>query len=271
MNTSSNLIYIAIAAAVASLFTSGCGDPCLPTIGADTIIIPAEEQCGGADSTSIDPTGDASTGAMDSDSATTGPVCEPPPFPVDAPTCISIPNAGEPWGPCFAVGTCNDGVFCRQTAVGSLCQAECDDCGCESFKCLGGTCLADGECSPQCEAVGDPCPVPTMVCDPSVKMCVYPEKGPECTQEKGKEWGPCDDGVCSDGSTCIASNGADICSPNCLPGGDPCGVAECKSGDIGGPVCNANGPTTACGYECETADDCGQGQVCNLHLCMWLN
>lgn len=148
-----------------ALATAACGgDPCIPTIIADTSIIAAADDCISEDST---PGDESSSGSM----------C-PMPVEVDAPTCVTSPQAGEAWGRCFVTMDCNDGLDCRVTGAGGVCVPPCGECGCPAdFGCFGGVCEATDACVPQCEA-GDVCPGVGMHCDSIAGICIYPEFAP---------------------------------------------------------------------------------------------
>ena len=134
-----------ILASMLALATAACGgDPCIPTINADT-----------------------SSGSM-----------RPMPVEVDTPTCATSPQAGEAWGRCFVTMDCNDGLDCRVTGAGGVCVPPCGECGCPAdFGCFGGVCEATDACVPQCEA-GDVCPGVGMHCDSLAGICIYPEFAP---------------------------------------------------------------------------------------------
>ena len=148
-----------------ALATAACGgDPCIPTIIADTSIIAAADDCISEDNT---PGDESSSGSM----------C-PMPVEVDTPTCATSPQAGEAWGRCFVTMDCNDGLDCRVTGAGGVCVPPCGECGCPAdFGCFGGVCEATDACVPQCEA-GDVCPGVGMHCDSIAGICIYPEFAP---------------------------------------------------------------------------------------------
>lgn len=158
---------------------ASCGDPCLPTFTADTVITPANDVCfiatDEASSTSDTSTDITGTGS-DTSSTTADPVSTLGPKPDALPVCVAIPGAGEEWGPCID-GECAEGLFCKVSGMGDVCLAACDVSGpCNTAKCLGGTCDMDiGACAPPCEAVGDPCPLPGMQCDfnGGAPLCVH--------------------------------------------------------------------------------------------------
>lgn len=243
---------------------AACGDPCLPTINADTLVEPAEEAC-------LMSTGAGSTsGTSAADSTATGAV-ECPGF--GSVACGTVPSNGDAWGPCLE-GACAPGQGeCLATGLGDICVPACGDCGCPDFEatCDNGTCTVDAApvCVPGCVAVGDPCPLPGMTCDPSVKACVYVQQAPACPGA-GEQWGPCaPGGACVDGLTCINSGSAWTCAPAC--NGMACDEPSACASPAANLTCNANGPTMACGYECIDASACAPGQVCDpaFSLCMW--
>ena len=157
MNTTTNANrYILIAALTLAL--PACGDPCMPTVLADTEIIPAEDAC----------LPDSESGGT-----TTGETCEPVPV-VDAPVCIAEPGVGGMWGPC-GDNACGDGMLCATFGEARLCAPLCDECGCPGDGiCLGGACSAEGAapsmCLPMC-ATADDCPFDGMACNSGV--CSY--------------------------------------------------------------------------------------------------
>ena len=256
MNLKTTITPIAILALALAASPLACGgDPCLPTILADTSIIPAEEMCD--DGSTSTTTGDSSTGDM----------CPVPP--IDALICAAVPSAGEMWGPCAEDPSCMLGFTCIVGAAGNVCAPACDDCGCPNLGCFGGTCSAENACVPACVAVGDPCPVPGMQCAPDVGACVWPSAVEKCNGiNVGEVWWPCDNGACSDGSACVDSGTAWICAPVCE--GDACGADPfaCESEAANTPTC---GTATTCHYDCTAITECAQGQVCdaNLGQCMW--
>lgn len=175
------VIPLLTALTASALGAVACGDPCMPTITADTLIAPALIDCEADMSTGSGGTSDASTavdttGSGDASSTTGDPVTPIGPKPDPLPVCIAIPVAGEEWGPCVN-GECAAGLFCKVSGMGDVCLAACDVPGpCSAEKCLGGTCDMDiGACAPPCEAVGDPCPLPGMQCDfnGGAPLCVH--------------------------------------------------------------------------------------------------
>lgn len=136
---------------------TACGDPCLPTVLADTSIIPAADEC--------DIPNDSDSGSGSSSTTTADPVTPLDPKPGPLPVCIAIPGAGEEWGPCVE-GQCDDGLLCKVSGMGDVCLAACDVPGpCNTDLCAGATCDMDlGACIAPCKAVGDPCPLPDMQC-----------------------------------------------------------------------------------------------------------
>lgn len=149
---------------LASIAFAAC-DPCDPIVSADTLVIPVDAAC-------VPDGGTTATGGGDSSDGTTIAECLPPEF---APTCASIPKVGGAWGACLG-GKCNDGSACMVTPLGDICLPACDGegCTCKAWDCWGGAC-EHGSCRPACEAIGDPCPVPGMVCDlnDGDPLCVY--------------------------------------------------------------------------------------------------
>ena len=172
MNTPRDFTIIAFLA-LASI-ASACGDPCLPTFTADTLLIaPVLVDCEAiTSSTSTDIT----SGTGDTSTTTADPVSPLDPKPDALPVCIAIPGAGEEWGPCID-GQCAEGLSCKVSGKGDVCIAACDVPGpCNTDKCLGGTCDMDlGACVAPCKAVGDPCPLPGMQClFGAAPLCAHP-------------------------------------------------------------------------------------------------
>lgn len=259
MNMSSKLIIIA--ALSASILGSACGDdPCLPTVIADTSIIPAAEMC-----TTGEPMGGSASSGV-----ATGPACEPQVV-VDPPVCIADPSHGSQWGACLFGNVCNLGLICHQGQVGSVCVSQCDECGCVGAdNCIGGTCTDADECVPKCVAAGDACPL-NMECDPGLGMCVRPGGSDACTIAIGKMWGPCDAGACEAGAECIFFATADICAPTCLGLGTTCDADECGP-QFAIATCNpVDGHDGGlCTQECMSDIDCAAGQSCTEQGCLWL-
>jgi len=175
MNTPRDFTIIAFLALAP--IASACGDPCLPTFTADTLLIaPVLVDCEAiTSSTSTDITsGTGDTG--DTSTTTADPVSPLDPKPDALPVCIAIPGAGEEWGPCID-GQCAEGLSCKVSGKGDVCIAACDVPGpCNTAKCLGGTCDMDlGACVAPCKAVGDPCPLPGMQClFGAAPLCAHP-------------------------------------------------------------------------------------------------
>jgi len=261
MNITTNVSRYIILSMLA-LSVVGCGEPCLPTILADTSIIPAEQVCDGSTGNGTSTT--SITGAMNA----TDDMCPVPP--IDAFVCPAVPEVGTMWGPCAEDLSCAPGSMCIISPnIGNVCAPQCDDCGCPNLGCFGGTCNADNACAPTCVAVGDPCPVPVMQCAPDAGACVWPSAVEKCNGiNVGEVWWPCDNGACSDGSACVDSGTAWICAPVCE--GDACGADPfaCESEAANTPTC---GTATTCHYDCTAITECAQGQVCdaNLGQCMW--
>ena len=241
---------------------AGCGDPCLPTIGVDTLITPAVGDVCFITTDDITSSGDTGSGVL-----TTGDACEAPL--VDVFICAAMPSVGEMWGPCTENLSCAPGSTCIVGSAGNVCAPACDDCGCPNLGCFGGTCNAGASpsCVPACEAAGDPCPVVGMECAPEVGACVWPVVE-DCSSAVGKVWWPCDNGACSDGSLCVDSGTAWICEPPCI--NDVCGADPfvCESEAANVPTC---GTATTCHYDCTGVTECAPGQVCDgdLGQCMW--
>ena len=176
------VIPLLTALAASALGAGACGDPCMPTLTADTLIAPVFIDCE-ADTSTGSGTGDASTAAditgdtsSDTSSTTADPVTPIDPKPDPLPVCIAIPVAGEEWGPCID-GQCAEGLSCKVSGKGDVCIAACDVPGpCNTAKCLGGTCDMDlGACVAPCKAVGDPCPLPGMQClFGAAPLCAHP-------------------------------------------------------------------------------------------------
>ena len=166
-----NLILIAASAAFI-LGAGACGDPCLPTFTADTVIVPSDDVC----LTTTDKASSEGSTSVDITGTTADPVSTLGPKPDALPVCVAIPGAGEEWGPCVN-GECAAGLFCKVSGMGDVCLAACDVSGpCNTAKCLGGTCdMEIGACVAPCEAVGDPCPLPGMQCDfnGGAPLCVH--------------------------------------------------------------------------------------------------
>lgn len=242
--------------AILALALAACGgDPCLPTILADTSIIPAEEVCDGGSTSTNTTTGDSSTGDL----------CPVPP--IDALICAAVPSAGEMWGPCAEGLSCAPGSTCIVGTAGNVCAPACDDCGCPNLGCFGGTCSAENACVPACVAVGDPCPVPGMQCAPDVGACVWPEVK-ACAPKAGDAWGPCNNGTCKDGSVCVGTATADICAASC-DGGNPCAADVCIMEAANLPTCGGTSLGDVCLYQCTGITDCAAGQTCTVDGCLW--
>lgn len=175
MNTPRDFTIIAFLALAP--IASACGDPCLPTFTADTLLIAQVlVDCEAiTSSTSTDITsGTGDTG--DTSTTTADPVSPLDPKPDALPVCIAIPGAGEEWGPCID-GQCAEGLSCKVSGKGDVCIAACDVPGpCNTAKCIGGTCDMDlGACVAPCKAVGDPCPLPGMQClFGAAPLCAHP-------------------------------------------------------------------------------------------------
>lgn len=160
--------------AILSTIFSACDDPCEPVFTEDTLVI-IGEVCPftGGDNTS----GDSTSGTS---STTADPVTPLDMGPAPLPVCIAIPAPGDAWGPCDAADSCAPGLDCKATPMGSVCLGACDPNAvtvCDAGVCLGGTCEAGIDaCVAPCHAVGDPCPLPGMVCDfnGGAPLCVHP-------------------------------------------------------------------------------------------------
>lgn len=254
MNLKTTITPIAILALALAASPLACGgDPCLPTILADTSIIPAEEMCD--DGSTSTTTGDSSTGDM----------CPVPP--IDALICAAVPSAGEMWGPCAEGLSCAPGSTCIVGTAGNVCAPACDDCGCPNLGCFGGTCNAENGCAPACIAVGDPCPAPGMQCAPDAGACVWPV-AEVCAPKTGEAWGPCDNGACKDGSLCVGVATADICAMPC-DGGNPCAADVCIMEAANLPTCGGTSLGDVCLYQCTGITDCAAGQTCTVDGCLW--
>jgi len=182
MNTPRDFTIIAFLALAP--IASACGDPCLPTFTADTLLIaPVLVDCEAITSSTSPSTGGGTstiTGTS-TDASTTG--ADECIAPLPAPTCAAVPDAGTAWGPCIIGGVgCSDGSKCHVSQLGSVCMPSCDvaaGCSCDAGVCLGGVCTEDGTCGAQtCTASGEPCPLPGQVCDfnGGAPLCVYPPK-----------------------------------------------------------------------------------------------
>jgi len=101
--------------------------------------------------------------------------------------------------------------------------------------------------------------------------CVkWPEDGQQvtCTEpapRPGETWGPCLDGVCTNGSSCEDYIDGEICPPHDACGGHDCAPVGCTGG-----TCYA----TLCFAPCLNADDCPyEGMTCAVYekgaLCLW--
>lgn len=239
-----------------SLSLAACGDPCLPSFQADTLILGADDVCfltTDAETAATGSTISTSTGDTDTGGVTGGAVCEQAP--------------GLAWGPCNAEGQCDagPGTFCIATSVGNVCAPACGNDGCLDLGCdMTGKCLVTGACVPACDdATG--CS-DGMVCDPTLAMCVWPF--PSCTPPKGELWGPCDDGACTGGVCSTGPDGANMCAPACT-GNAPCEPDKCAAPSPGA-VCQTSG---ICGYSCDAEHPCDDGKVCTpqgpISVCLW--
>lgn len=231
---------------LASLTTVACGDPCLPTYQADTLIIAPADICWLTTDAGSD-TGDTVT-ATTTD-ITGGGLCELAP--------------GLMWGPCDD-GVCyGDGAFCLKTPTGSICVSGCKDEACPELGCANpGVCAVTGACVPSC---ADGCEE-GQVCDVATDTCVWP--APACVPAGGALWGPCWDGACQDGLCVAGPGGETLCAPACV-GGDPC-VPDMCGPPSPAPICQTSG---ICGYACDPEHPCDAGQACvaqgPVSVCMW--
>ncbi len=154
-------------ASMLALATIACGgDPCLPTINADTSILPPAEECyGGDDETSTGNSGESSSET--SIDPTGGPA-----------VCDAMP--GVAWGPC-PLGECEEGSFCLALDDASMCMPHCTDLicktddPCKSIVAQPVSCNANGAtfmCGHECDALtecGD-----GQVCNQAVNLCMWP-------------------------------------------------------------------------------------------------
>ena len=251
MNTARNITSLAIL-----LKLGACGDPCLPTISADTLIKPAAEECfENGSSSAAETTGDPVT-------------CEPAEDFAGF-VCVATPQPGEAWGPCLDDNTCTDG-FCRSTGIGDICLSACTDCGCDNFKCTGGTCEANGACVPSCDS--ETACLNGTVCDVAEGLCVYPDvKPPACQPPTGSAWAPCDNGTCDAGLFCIQGETASMCAPDFNSVGGQCPLDLCMA--TMPQLVTIDAATLICGHPCNVAADCHSGQICSksktAQICMW--
>lgn len=138
---------------------SACGDPCLPTVFADTSVIAADEDCVPDGTTGNGASTDGASSGVSVTSTTadesTGAV-EPNPL-----TCIAVPKAGKFWGPCIN-GTCVEGA-CEESAGTSICVPGCTEDPCNIGVCFPGVCDHKWQCVGPCDGPED-C-APGMVCN----------------------------------------------------------------------------------------------------------
>ena len=94
-----NIAATLVLTVVALAEVSGCGDPCLPTFNADTVIVAANDICfittDKASGSTGGTTADITSGTGDTSSTTADPVSPLDPKPDALPVCIAIPGAGE--------------------------------------------------------------------------------------------------------------------------------------------------------------------------------
>jgi len=262
------------------LAPGGCGDPCLPTFSADTLIIAPAEECLPVDSTGVGPW---TTGAVESTGGgiestgvgpwTTGDGECIPPVAEAVPFCAGVPEAGEAWGPCINGTDCTEGE-CKTTALGNVCLNECDgiECVCKTPKCFGGSC-DDGACIPACKD-STPCGPLGMVCDADAGHCVYPNvnpPAPACQPPVGTAWAPCAGWGCDDGLVCVHNNYASICAPDFNSVGGLCPVDLCMP--TFPQIVTIDAETIVCGNPCNDDAQCHSGQVCGKSktqsICVW--
>jgi hypothetical protein len=143
---------------------SACGDPCLPTVLADTSVIAADEDCvpdgttGEGASTDGASTDGASSGVSVTSTTADESTGAPAPNPL---TCVSVPEAGKFWGPCLN-GTCVEGA-CEESAGTSICVPGCTEDPCNIRVCFPGVCNDKWQCVGPCDGPED-C-APGMVCN----------------------------------------------------------------------------------------------------------
>jgi hypothetical protein len=162
---------------LASILLIACGDPCLPTVFADTSIIAADEDCvpDGTSTSTGDDTGASESATSGADECNAdidcpeGQVCDlsvvdhvclptPPQNPL---TCVAVPEAGKFWGPCLN-GTCVEGA-CEESAGTSICVPGCTEDPCNLGVCFPGVCNDKWQCIAPCDGPED-C-APGMVCN----------------------------------------------------------------------------------------------------------
>lgn len=252
-----------------------CGDPCLPTYQADTLIVAPADICwlttdqetsdpsesSGTGSTSVSTTG---AGVCQADSECgVGEICD-----LSVAHCIPDPTVcelapGLPWGPCDD-GVCyGEAVFCLHTTDGSICAPACKDESCPDLGCSNpGVCAPTGACVPSCSQGCEE----GQACDAATDTCVWPAD--ICVPAGGALWGPCLDGACQDGQCVAGPGGETLCAPTCV-GGDPCTPDACGPPSPA-PLCQTSG---ICGYACDPEHPCAAGHACvaqgPVSVCMW--
>lgn len=149
------------------LLAAACGDPCLPTVLADTSVIAADADCVETDTTGIAETDNASSSVGSSSDGSSSSGNDAPLNPL---TCVAVPEAGKFWGPCIA-GTCNEGA-CELSGDTSICVPGCTEDPCNIGVCFPGTCNDKWQCIAPCDGPED-C-APGMVCN-DLKHCAWPK------------------------------------------------------------------------------------------------
>lgn len=138
---------------------AACGDPCLPTANADTLIIGADDVCwitsdpGSGDGSSGDVTGGevcSVADPCDAQDMCVGGACVP------IPPVVACPDAeGAMWGACDLTGGCVVGASCLFGDGGWICVPDCDDAN---------------ACGPnQC----DPANAGLPICVPDEHLCAF--------------------------------------------------------------------------------------------------
>jgi hypothetical protein len=114
-----------------------CGDPCLPTFQADTLLIAPPDICWLT--TDAETSGDSSDSSGSGDSSATGEVCSvADPCEVQdmctdgacvpIPPVVACPNVeGAMWATCDPTGGCVEGSSCLFGDGGWICVPACDD------------------------------------------------------------------------------------------------------------------------------------------------
>lgn len=151
---------------LASILLIACGDPCLPTVFADTSVIAADEDCV-PDSTTGD---DASTDGASSGVSVTSTTDESTGAGQNPLTCVAVPEAGRFWGPCLN-GACIEGA-CEAANGTSICVPGCTEDPCNIGVCFPGVCDHKWQCVAPCDGPED-C-APGMVCN-GIGHCAWAE------------------------------------------------------------------------------------------------